>query len=121
MKITFAILIIAISCISTPQALADTTRESWIAFMSNNFPKIFCDENMMTRQCYSVTRTKCEEIVKSSANSCLKNARHELPPILNSASGNKWGETMGKCVGISYDIILSKNRLYNSSCNQYWK
>ncbi|MDH5571393.1 MAG: hypothetical protein OEY89_06480 [Gammaproteobacteria bacterium] len=115
MNITIrAIILLAITILSSPIQAIEVTKNDWVAAMETALPTAFCNSAQYFRQCFNVTAQECEETASSATRICLNKNKNKIPEILQQPKdGTHWGTVIGACAGEAYEIALIIKRIKN--------
>lgn len=100
-----------------------TERQEWMDFMLTVLPSAFCDSRQYFRQCFDISADLCVDTARVATRNCLSQYEGRLPAVLQQPrDGQRWGEQIGQCAGLSFETALS-DRLKNTALCQdadYW-
>ena len=97
---------------------ATVDKKTWMDGMATAVPTLFCAPKQYFRQCFKVSAAECEDTSASAVRVCLNKNKDQIPDVLNQPEdGQRLGNIIGRCAGVTYEIALMKKRSSDPKCN----
>lgn len=92
---------------------------AWVDAMREAMPKAMCEDKQFFRQCFSVDEAECKSRFANLMEVCLKQHPGSVPKVVNAETGAAGGQTLGTCMGSTYELDLKKEgkRTDSAKCN----
>jgi hypothetical protein len=86
-------------------------------------PKVMCQKEKLSIECYDITIDDCQILVDLVAKSCYKQFEQKMIDSKSLEERAKIGNEIGQCTGMIYDMALRKANKVNDTCLQQdkWK
>ncbi|NND66138.1 MAG: hypothetical protein HKN19_01005 [Halioglobus sp.] len=113
------VLVFFLALVAAGPALSiEITREDWLARQSTAIPTALCMQSQRFRECYSVTKAECTEVVKAATQTCLLKFEPRLPEVLDTRGHIRfWGGALAACAGTSYESTMADRRKSGNWCD----
>lgn len=87
---------------------AEMTKEVWLGKFALAAPALMCAELFKSESvleklnAHHISYDKCLQLLPDSINKCQTKLMPTIPATLNEADRQKWGDSMGKCIGAEF-------------------
>ncbi len=94
----------------TPEKSTEMTRDAWLEAVKMGVSEPVCKSFMSDESIASQMSTrhisydKCVSLMPTIAERCEKKYFSELPMIINDQNAEKWGRTLGECIGNEFAL-----------------
>ena len=86
----------------------EMTKEVWLSKFAQAAPALMCAELFKSKSileklnAHHITYDKCLQLLPESISKCQTQLMPTIPATLNDSDRQKWGDSMGKCIGAEF-------------------
>ena len=100
----------------------EVPKSDWIVYMKSALPSGLCGEEQYYKECFDISHSKCILTAGAAIDACIDKDEENLPDVIDSTEGKKWGAILGYCTGKRFEKELADKRLNTQKCSNpvYW-
>ena len=110
-SVSVGVLLIAIVLMALPESsVADISKDAWLGQVKEEASvpicKSFIEDDVISVQmkAHHVSYSTCLTLIPAIAEKCGKKYDASLPTSIDSENSDKWGRTMGECIGNDFAL-----------------
>lgn len=104
--------------VSMPVSAAPETmsKDDWLAQLRMIIPKLMCTSftksEMINKQLekFHISQENCVALIPANMEKCFKQYYSSIPPTINNEIADKWGSTLGECIGTDFATQNFENK-----------
>lgn len=103
------------SCLAN-QSGDQMSKKAWVQHIEQTLPQLLCKQDQYFQTCFSVSPKECVAFTTVLVKACTKNIVVALPEEIDQATGEHWGQMIGRCSYDLYEKYMQEKKLANKHC-----